>query len=329
MIPGAKDCDYHRGEKPFTIEEVKAFKEAYDDYGFIDKHHAIRDLNSANKHELIGNALKSFLLTEPTSYTWFDGSVHTYPTGTWMLTSQVTDPVAIKQAKEGKITGYSPSIFTRETAEKIRSALKEHVLKASAGGLIKDINDPVPVLVSLVHKPCQHGNKFCKMNIGESMSEDKAQSTLKQIRDILGFEDKPEYATKEDLDEIRESFVSALKSDEFKEIIGAMVNEAVTEAVKPIGLKEDKKVDEKEESEEVESEEGVTEEEEKPETEETSEEEDEDDGEEKKKTENKGLKEDSKALPQHDNNGKPAIKSDKAIVMEAMGRTNRGRPLKE
>ena len=199
MIPGAKDCDYWRGEDPFTVEQVRSFKEAYDDYGFIDKHHAVRGVQSAHKHHLIGNALKSFLLPEETSYTWVDGSIHTYPMGTWMITTEVNDPVAIKQVRDGEITGASPSIFTRETAEKIKAALKSDAgLKASAGDLIKNIHDPVPVLVSLVRKPCQHGNKFCESNNGENMS-DKDTQIVKQIKGLLGMEDKPEYATKEDL----------------------------------------------------------------------------------------------------------------------------------
>lgn len=323
MIPGAKDCDYWRGEDPFTVEQVRAFKEAYDDYGFIDKHHAVRSLQTAHKHNLIGNALKSFLLTEETSYTWLDGSVHTYPTGTWMLTSEITDPVAIKQAKEGKITGYSPSIFTRETAEKLRAALKEESsLKASAGNLIKNINDPVPVLVSLVRKPCQHGNKFCEL--GESMSEDKkAQSKLNAIMNILGGKE-PEYATKEDLDEIKESVSGVFKSDEFKEFLGGMINEAVTEAVKPLAVKEDApedpEDDKKKEEEDEKKKEG-----ENPEDGETPEDD------KKKKEDNKGLKSDSKSLPQHDNDqkDKKAFKSDNAIIMETMGRDMRGRPLKK
>ena len=63
MIPGAKDCDFLRGEIPFTVDQVRAFKEAYDDYGFVDTHHAIKDEHSADKDELVGNALKSFLLS--------------------------------------------------------------------------------------------------------------------------------------------------------------------------------------------------------------------------------------------------------------------------
>lgn len=324
MIPGARDCDYWRGEDPFTVDQVKAFKEAYDDYGFIDKHHAVQGIQTAHKHNLIGSALKSFLLDEPTSYTWLDGSIHTYPAGTWMLTSEITDPVAIKQAQDGLITGYSPSIFTRETAEKLRAALKEASLKASAGNLIKNINDPVPVLVSLVRKPCQHGNKFCESKNGENMSEDKAQKKLNKIRGILGLEETKDYATKEDLDEIKESVSGVFKSDEFKEFLGGMINEAVAEAVKPLALKEDNSDDstndDKKKDEEDDTKEGES-------TEDKSDDSKKDDETDDKK---KGMKSDSKRLPQHDKEpeDKKALKSDKAITMEVMGRDKRGRPLK-
>lgn len=327
MIPGARDCDYWRGEDPFTVDQVKAFKEAYDDYGFIDKHHAVQGIQTAHKHNLIGSALKSFLLDEPTSYTWLDGSIHTYPAGTWMLTSEITDPVAIKQAQDGLITGYSPSIFTRETAEKLRAALKEASLKASAGNLIKNINDPVPVLVSLVRKPCQHGNKFCESKNGENMSEDKAQNKLNKIRGILGLEETKDYATKEDLDEMKESVSGVFKSDEFKEFIGGMINEAVAEAVKPLALKEDKSTneeDEKKKEEEEEEEETQSTESNEKETDESNEED------EKTDDKKKSMKSDSKSLPQHDKPGeKKALKSDYAITMEVMGRDRRGRPLKK
>lgn len=323
MIPGAKDCDYWRGEDPFTVEQVRSFKEAYDDYGFIDKHHAVRGVQSAHKHHLIGNALKSFLLSEETSYTWVDGSIHTYPMGTWMITTEVNDPVAIKQVRDGQITGASPSIFTRETAEKIKAALKSDAgLKASAGDLIKNIHDPVPVLVSLVRKPCQHGNKFCESNNGENMS-DKDTQIVKQIKNLLGMEDKPEYATKEDLDEIQESVSGVFKSDEFKEFLGGMINEAVAEAVKPLALKEDNSDDSTEDDNKKE--------EEDPQIDESSEDKS-DDSKKDDETDDKkkSMKSDSKSLPQHDKNpeDKKALKSDKAITMEVMGRDKRGRPLK-
>ena len=324
MIPGAKDCDYWRGEDPFTVEQVQAFKEAYDDYGFIDDYHSIRDVDSADKSKLRGDALKSFLLSEPTSYKWFDGTVHTYPTGTWMLTSEITDPVAIKEVHEGIITGYSPSVFKRDTAEKIRTALKESAsLKASAGGLIKNITDPVPALVSLVRKPCQHGNKFCKTNVGEKMSDDKAKSKSKGFGAIFRG-DNPEYATKEDIEEIEQKITDAFKSDEFKEFIGGIVNESVAGAIKEISLKQDEPPKKDDDStKKGDAPEGGKDDDSKKDDDSTKEGDDS-----KKDGEKPATKEDSKKLPQHDGD-KPALKSDRAIVLEAMGRNMKGRPKRQ
>lgn len=317
MIPGAKDCDFLRGEIPFTVDQVRAFKEAYDDYGFVDTHHAIRDEHSADKDELVGNALKSFLLTESTSYKWMDGTTHTYPAGTWMLSTEITDEAAIKQAKSGLITGYSPSVFPRHQAEQIKAALK-----ASSGGLIKDIKDPVPALVSLVHKPCQHGNKFCKTKIGETMSEDKkAQSKLNAIMNILGGKD-PEYAMKEDLDNMKDEITSSFKSDEFKTFIQDTVNECLVEALKQPGLKGEKppEPNEDDDPEGNETKPPKGDETNPSEGDETNSPEPEEDD-----NDTPATKGDSKQLPQHDG-GKPSLKSDKAIVFEIMGRTPAGRP---
>lgn len=341
MIPGAKDCDYFRGEDPFTVDQVRVFKELYDEYGFIDDYHGIRDEYSADKGKLRGNALKSFLLSEPTSYVWFDGTVHTYPAGTWMLTSEITDPVTMKSVQEGKITGYSPSIFPRPMAEKIKAALKGEIssLKASLGGLIKDMSDPVPAIVSLVRSPCQHGNKFCKHNLndGENMSDDnKAQSKLNQIRSILGG-NTPEYAMKEDLDGIKEYVDAALKAnndhilDAVKDTVAASIKDALTvPAIKEDGNKEDDDDDSNKEGDTGNSEGGQ-----KPADKGdngTSSNKDNDSNKEDDDNKNKpAVKSDdgSKALPLHDDGGsQPVLKSDAQIVFEIMGLDSKGRPKK-
>lgn len=39
MIPGEADCDYNRGEKPFTPEEIREIAVAYKDYQIVDREH--------------------------------------------------------------------------------------------------------------------------------------------------------------------------------------------------------------------------------------------------------------------------------------------------
>lgn len=322
MIPNRPDCDYNRGEKLFTTEEIKAFKEEFDDYGFVDKHHTIRSQKSADKNELIGNALESFLLTEPTDYVWNDGTIHTYPAGTWMLTSKITNPTAIQHVNEGLINGYSPSIFPRQQAEGIKAALK-----ASGGGLIKNLKDPVPALVSLVYKPCQQDNKFCKITNGENMSEDKkAQSKLNAIMNILGGKE-PEYALKEDLNAFKEEITSVFKSDEFKGLVQDTVNNCIVEALKDPSFKSE--CNSKSSSKNKEDDEKGGNEENKPTSSEGEEKppEENEEEEEEEGTQKPATKGDSRVLPQH-NGEQPALKSDKAIVMGIMGRTIKGRPKK-
>ena len=333
MIPNTQDCDYHRGEKIFTREEIRAFKEIYDKAGFIDSYHSVRDVNSANKDFLVGRALKSFLLDSDTTIQLVDGTVKTYPRGTWMLTSEVTNPDTIQQVQKGIITGYSPSIFNSHEAEQIRSALKS----MSAGGLIKNISNPEPVLVSLVRKPCQHQSKFCKTNNyleGEkSMPENDAQSTLDKVKEILGVKtspNEPEYALKEDIDAIKEGFEAALKSEkeELATFISKTIDEQLEKRLSNPVLKEDanKKEDE-----------GDDDSNNKEEPPANNNDDGDDGGEGDNNSNNKeaddkksALKgKDSKGLPQHDGGQKPALKSEKAIIMEKMGRDINGRPLQK
>ncbi len=325
LIPQTPDCDYLRGEKLFTEEEILTQKEEFDSYAFVDTFHTIRDENSADKTAITGKPVKSYILTEDTELIWVDGSVHEYPKGTWMLSSEITDPLAIQQVENGTLNGWSPSIFPRDQAEKIKAALK-----ASAGGLVKDISDPVTAVVSLVPKPCQQKNRLCKTNInGEIMSKDNTQSKLNAIKRILAGEE-PEYALKEDVDALKTEFVSAFKSDEFKGLIQETVNECVVEALKEPALKacggKKKKEDESVKSSGNAEEEGQSS---KPDDEGEVEEKPIDEEEEGEEVEEKpAAKKDSKKLPQHDG-GKPALKSDRAIILEGMGRDMKGRPKRQ
>ena len=311
MIPNFHDCDFDRGETPLSVDQISDFRRRFDDYGFVDRHHSIRGPNVTKDH-LVGSVLKSFQLEKETSFEWVDGSIHSYPPGTWMLTSKITDPSAIKQVQNGEITGYSASVFNEKVANQIRNSLK-----SSEGDLIKDVKDPTVAVVSLVRKPCVSDARFCKCNKGDKMSEENAKSKLDSIAKILGLE-KQEYASKSDVDGLKEELES------YKEEIAETVDKAIKSALTEISIKEKKdekepKKDEKEDSEET----GETEETE--ETEETKGSDEE--KEEKKKEKPKGS---AKGQKIHNNgNDKKAVKSDSAIVYDIMGRTYDGRPKKE
>ena len=229
MIPGVPDCDYPRGEPPLTKDEVKYFAKSYEDYQLVDSEHEITKTGRSRGHKRESSILESDKRVE-----LYDGSTEVYPTGTWMMTSHVTDPEAIRNAEDGLYTGYSPAVRSRATADKYLAALKEgrydeaEALKSfSNAGLIKDIPDPVVFSVSLVRKPCQTGSKICKIKEnGEKMSDDS--KILDKIRKILGDADTEEVealksqvdSLEKQMEEMKQGNDEALKSMK-DEIIGS------------------------------------------------------------------------------------------------------------
>ena len=310
MIPGAKDCDYSNGEPPLTSEQIQEFAKSYEQYQFIDHEHGL-----TRNGRRIGEPVNSFLLTQPTTVQTIDGS-KTYPSGTWMMTSRLTDEVAIKTAMDGGYTGYSVSVFSQDRADQYLEAFKtdntlplpEACKNINSGGtaLIKDVPNPVVLSVSLVKSPCLHESKFCELN-GDIMT-DEVKSMKSKILDAMGMSEQAEVeALKSEvvsleakIDEMQTQFTEALKSmqDEF--------NKTLTEALTPVA--------EKSEEEEAPEEEPV---EEEPTEEEAVEEEVEEEASEEPVAE----KGESKAEPVHDN---MVAEKKTQTIYEALGRNPDG-----
>ena len=316
MIPGAKDCDYSNGEPPLTKEQVQMFAKSYEQYQFIDHEHGL-----TRNGQKIGQPVNSFLLTDDTTMNTLDGS-KTYPSGTWMMTSHLTDEAAIKNALEGNYTGYSVSVFSRDRADAYLEALKHDnstplpvackTINSGGTALIKDITDPVVLSVSLVKSPCLHDSKFCELD-GDIMT-DEVQSFKSKILEAMGMGEAAEVealksevvSLESKIDEMQTAFEAALKaqSEAFEKML--------SDALHPVA--------EKSEEEEAPAEEEVPEEpvEETEETE-TTEEEVEEEATEVEEVAEKG---ESKAEPIHDN--LHAEKSKPFNVYRAMGRNLNG-----
>lgn len=211
MIPGEADCDFSRGEKPFTPEEIREIAVAYKDYQIVDREHEYFQTG-----EKIGVPVRSWITDEPLKIRYFDGEETTVPAGTWMATTKITDPATIRQALNGDFTGYSPTVLKRKSADKIS-------MKRSQGDIIHSFidEDPVGFTISLVNKPCLRKAKFCKCDKVKNMDD----KTFKdQLRSFIGLEnnatedgevaEKSEdvYVTKEEFDEFREDFLAAMKA---------------------------------------------------------------------------------------------------------------------
>ena len=287
LIPGARDCDYSKGEIPLTTEQVKSFKESYEQYGFVDHEHGL-----TKDGRKIGEPHQSILLDHDTTFTLYDGTDKVYPTGTWMLTTHLTDDEAISEAMKGYYTGYSPSILPKASADKYLAALKagkecacKNMVNSSGNALIKDVPDGVVLSVSLTRQPCLHESKFCEI---DNMEED--MSLKSKILQAMGMSEEAEViALKSEVSTLREEIEGlheALKSmhEEFKQTL--------TEALTPV---EEVEVAEKAEEEAEPAEEDAEEEVEEVEETEVVEEEE---PEEEEPAAEKG---ESKAAPVHDN----------------------------
>ena len=317
LIPNAHDCDYHNGETPLTPEQIMAFKESYDKYGFVDHEHGL-----TRDGRKIGEPSNSIILDQDTTFTLMDGTPKTYPEGTWMLTTHITDETAIVEAMKGYYTGYSPSILPRSSADKYLAALKTNSecscknISSMGNSLIKDVPDPVVLSVSLTRQPCLHESKFCEVN---NMEEEV--SLKSKILTAMGMTEEAEVIAlkgeitdlKSEIESMKTNFSEALKSmqEEFKQTL--------TEALKPV---EEEVVAEKGETEEE------TTEEEEVEVEEAEEEATPEEEEVAEKAEEVTVEHgESKQEPVHDNI--EAAKSKPTNIYKLMGRNPDGTKIRK
>ena len=261
LIPNAKDCDYENGETPLNTTQIQAFKESYDKYGFVDHEHGL-----TRDGRKIGEPSQSLILDQDTTFTLYDGTSKTYPQGTWMLTTHITDDEAISEAMKGYYTGYSPSILPRSSADKYLEALKTKGecscknISSMGNSLIKDVPDPVVLSVSLTRQPCLHESKFCELN-GEIMEEEV--SLKSKILTAMGMTEEAEVQALKSEVATLHSLLEETKA-EFHESLKAMQEEfkqTLTEALKPVDeVVEADKSEDTEPAEEVEVEVEVEEE---------------------------------------------------------------------
>ena len=268
MIPGAKDCDYENGEEPLTRQQIREFAKSYEKYGFIDHEHGL-----TRNGTKIGEPVNSFLLTEDTTMTTMDGSLKSYPRGSWFVTSHITSPEAVQLALGGGYTGYSASVFTKSRADEYLEALKLPCsckdVSSSGNSLIRDVPDPVVLSVSLVKSPCLHDSQFCEVNKGEIMENQEDVKSLKsKVLSAMGMSEEAEVvALKSEVSELKETIaftktlteaLTPVDEDEPAEAADETEAEASAEKSKEEPVKEEDE-EEDETEEEVETEEPVSE----------------------------------------------------------------------
>ena len=309
LVPGEKDCDYCRGEKPLTRETVEKMAHEYlANYRFVDQSHKFFQ----QQGKTVGIPVESYITQSPIKLKFLDGSVKTYPKGTWIATTKITDPESVEKALNGEFKGYSVTALSKHDADAYIDKMS-----GKSRTLINDLEDPVGFTISLVENPCVPGARFCSVKNKEegimSNYEEEIESATKSFTDSLkgifkraDKEDaEPEQGGTMDEEYVKKSDFEAFKNEIMES------NKSVLEAIK--ANQKEEKPDETDEEPEEENK-GLTPEEEKQLAALLK----------KKNAKKEASEEDpaSKAAPVHTPQ-KPAVKSASSIVYEAMGR-NRG-----
>lgn len=174
-IPDCPDCDYPRGEKLLSVDEIESMVHFYNTTSQLsDEMHVY----GATK-DVVGVAVENWTLKEPLITKNTQGNQVTLPRGTWMTTIKVTDDDTWQKIQDGTYKGFSASYMSRDAAEEVLAAKRT---------LIADLEDPMPVTVSIVDEPCVFDALFCSIKQDEGEDEvDKAgrrfsNATLKKIQ---------------------------------------------------------------------------------------------------------------------------------------------------
>lgn len=225
-IPECPDCDFYRGEKTFSANEIEDMVHEYNTkYRNADQMHIFNDTGDA-----VGQSVENWTLKEPMSVKNINGTTVQLPKGTWMTTIKITDDNTWNKISNGELRGFSAMYVPGTVAE--RFAAKDRVL-------VKDLENPVPVSVAVVDKPCVFDAIFTSVKSEEESSEkagrqisnstldklknayETAQSSLDNLKSLLNTaetERKENNATKsEELDvdekEMKEAMKEAVKSE--------------------------------------------------------------------------------------------------------------------
>jgi putative sterol carrier protein len=242
-IPDCPDCDFHRGEKLFTPDEIEGMVHEYNTkYQYSDEMHIF-----TNKGDAVGTSVENWTLKEPMTVKNIDNKTVKLPVGTWMTTIKVTDDDTWSKIESGELRGFSAMYVPKDDAER---------LLAEKRTLVKDLKDPVPVSIAIVDRPCVFDAIFTSVKAGRSISNatleklknayDTAMNSLENLKSLI------EKAAGERPAEKSKSEVDDMDEKELAEIVGKVFDEKIKPITEKIEALETVEEDEpviKEESE--------------------------------------------------------------------------------
>lgn len=146
-IPNCPDCDFSAGEKILTVDEIEGMAHEYNTKSrMADQMHVY-----GRTGETIGETVENWTLKNTETLTNINGKSVTLPKGTWMATVKVTDDATWNRVEDGTYRGFSAMYVSRGDVETVL---------ASKRTLIADLNDPVPLTISIVDAPCVYDAIF-------------------------------------------------------------------------------------------------------------------------------------------------------------------------
>ena len=259
IVPDTPDCDYKNGEELLSNQKIEHLRQTFKDYQIIDYQHQFTNNKEDYFMKKVGTPLRLFYNDEEVTFEDVTGQMVTVPPQTLWLESEITDPVVVKQIDDKEIVAYSITVSEKSDADTVMRVYNQLASKHASKGLInhkkmqeihhsistkrtliRDIEDPALLTVSVVKFPCVNKAKFCKKsllnNYGDNMTEksndnanqtfiDSVKDAVKEFRNSLTEETETEQNQPvETVEAVKEEPVT-------REQVNTMITEQVTSAV--------------------------------------------------------------------------------------------------
>lgn len=167
-IPDCPDCDFANGEPPLTADKIEEMAHWFNTKSRMsDPMH----LYAQDGKSVIGETVESWTTKEVSKVININGKSVLLPVGTWMATVKVTDDDTWHDIENGTLRGFSAMYVPREQAEQM----------VNKRTLIADLEDPVPLTVSIVDRPCVPDAIFTSIKAGRRFSN----ATLNKINKVF------------------------------------------------------------------------------------------------------------------------------------------------
>ncbi|WP_323736272.1 XkdF-like putative serine protease domain-containing protein [Methanosphaera sp. ISO3-F5] len=183
LVPDTPDCDYKNGEEILSAEKIDQLKQTFKAYNIVDYQHQFTNQKNNYFLENIGEPVRLVTLDKELTFKDVTGTDITVPPGTLWLDTDIHDETVCKEVENKEIVAYSVTVSEKEDADEViniyknvssKQSRKQDYTKemerinekiSSKRTLIRDIQNPVLLTVSVVKFPCVNKAKFCQQSI--------------------------------------------------------------------------------------------------------------------------------------------------------------------